>query len=55
MALRDKNNSGDTMSVSETIASKFVSNKNENEMNNHEQQLSEANFVSGKKKVRNTF
>ena len=55
MALGDKNNSGDTMSVSETIASKFASNKNENEMNNHEQKLSEANFVSGKKKVRNTF
>ena len=48
MALRDKNNSGDSMSLSETIASKFASN-------DHEQQLSEANFVSGKKKVRNTF
>ena len=48
MALRDKNNSGDTMSVSETIASKFASN-------DHEQQLGEANFVSGKNKVRNTF
>ena len=48
MALRDKNNSGDTMSVSETIASKFASN-------DHEQQLSEANSVCGKKKVRNTF
>ena len=49
MALRDKNTSGDTMSVSETVASKFAASSD------HEQQLSEANFVSGKKKVRNTF
>ena len=45
MASRDTNNSGDTLSVSETIVLRFASN-------DHEKQLSEANFISGKKKVR---